>query len=126
MAVRNISIDGFITKLLRPLPTDEEQVDTKKFLRDLCADMQVIWREQMRATKRARHLRFAAEDSTADIAMMTHWNAVAMQMRVPAPNIGALKWKQKHRQFLNGCEAWEHAIARDEEWIAKLIAAGVR
>lgn len=121
---------SFIAQLLAPLPADTEQTDGKAFLRQIKADAKEVWRRGMRHVHSSNHWRdhhhlewLIAKDEGRDgvgedlcwqAAQQEHWRTCDRQMRIPAPSITALRWKQASRKYLGGHAEWEAAIAADE------------
>jgi hypothetical protein len=102
MRTRPESISAFVAQLLAPLPQDVEQADDPKYLRVLRKDGAERWRHQMQQTTRAKHARLAHENSCSQEAEGPYWDACDRQMRIPAPDLTALRWKHDHRKFRGG------------------------
>lgn len=124
------TLNRFVAQLLAPLPPEAEQVEDKAFQKELLADAKKIWSCGMRYVNAAaadrqlhwlRHLiaqdegrDAASEEMAARHAERRHYDACDRQMRIPAPSIGALRWKEDTRQYDGGRPEWEDAIAADK------------
>jgi hypothetical protein len=118
---------AFIAALLAPIADTAEQVDSKEYQRSILADVKRTWRMQellvliASAEREAESLRRvrqyeATGKSTGpsyDPTEKPHFDACHALMLLPAPNIGALRWKQKCRKYDGGRPEWEEAIAAD-------------
>lgn len=130
----------FIAKLLAPLPS----AAALKLSRSQAEDgLDRMWRRAQLRVWITQHARSAAAyskilsrefgtDCLADAeaaetaADADLHEAIDALMRLPAPRIGGLRWKQKSREFKGGHPGWDAAIARDEARFASLAKAGGR
>lgn len=129
MATKAPITSAFIAKLLAPIPANEEQADTKRFLLDLRADMKKVWFGNMDLLTLSRAEYAYRALSHGDGGCAAAWSKfVALldrQMLKPAHGRGELKWKITKRKIDGGRPEWDAAIARDEAWIARLDDAGI-
>ncbi len=117
----------FITACLAPVSSGPEA-----FLADLKAEAHDDWHRGAMRVSIVNHLRLAAGDSLCLARLERHPDDVIAaaklvcaeadrkylaeidrQMRVPAPSVRALRWKQDHSTYAAGRDAWDDAIRLD-------------
>jgi hypothetical protein len=141
MTTRPLDTAAFIGKLLAPLPDGETPVADKRYLLDLRKSLARAWRHaslKMYIAKgyregamlaRAYALEFGSCKKAADAEFALRdanfMAAVHDMMLTPAASKDNLKLKMSCRKFDGGRPAWDAAIARDEEFFARLDEAGV-
>lgn len=129
---RTNKLDGakFMAAVLAPISAGTEQVDTKAERRAILDDMNREWRAAW-LLMRAAHYDWLAADlraihavevqnkphptirSVAAECETDRWKTHDALMQVPAPTIGALRWKQKSRAYNGGRAEWDEAISVD-------------
>ncbi|MEE2917010.1 MAG: hypothetical protein VYB32_08070 [Pseudomonadota bacterium] len=127
----------FIAKLLAPAAAPLDAKSARAYQRELRYELQDAWSlvyHRYHAAQAHRsycsHALSAArlvhrrlnlpEDDAHRRSYQTVFDAVDDLMLVPAPNIGALRLKQKLSGVDGGREAWVAAIAADEERLSAM------
>jgi hypothetical protein len=130
MATQATNTTTFMDKLLAPLPADVEQVSSKLHNRALLEDAKRVWHIQKLKTNAVQYHRQAADllclhteychpETVASLQLKRedqHEIYIAecdALMRVPAPTVAALRWKEGCREFAGGCPEWEAQITKD-------------
>lgn len=126
---------AFLSKLLAPLSDASEE---RSFQIDLRNEADFAWSEalhryyaadahrsvcshRLHAVRLAGRLKPRLQKSAAEQqAWLDFLSALNALMLVPAPTIGALRMKQKHRKADGGRDRWEAAIAANEARLANL------
>ena len=125
---------AFVSADLAPLPESAELRAAPEFIRMIREDDADRWRRSMAYVRMTDALREAAwfawciardeggdtakADRDRDKAEAAHFAAVDRQMRLSAPAVGDLRWKQGSCKYDGGLPVWREAIARDEAALA--------
>jgi len=133
-----VNITDFKRPNTQPLPLATQEPESS----DDCHD----WRAGMSFVKYTDHMRHAAffrlrimadkfgkgsqqakdEANARQRADDDHFMACSHLMQIPAPTVGALRWKEDHRNYDGGRRGWELAIARDKRRLASKLAVITR
>lgn len=113
------STRDLIALLMAPLPADEEQANSRKFMRQLAKDRAIDWQRKFQRYRDALAARNAMTDLPRMHKATEELRGIFLEfMETPSPARLHLETKKGYRRFHDAKELCDKWIARDEAFFA--------